>query len=249
MTEEVKYLFSGDCALTMEFGNEINPQTNNRVRKVVDLLEKTNINGILDWIPTYRSILLRYNPLVISNYQLINELRRLENPKDQKEFIAPLVTEIPMVYGGQHGPDLEYVASHNNLSVEDVIRIHNEKNYLIYMMGFTPGFPYLGGMSESIATPRLKSPREKIPGGSIGIAGTQTGIYPIDSPGGWQLIGKTPVRLFDPDKKEPFLLRAGDYLRFVPINEEEFNQIELQVFQNDYKITRYSLKDGDHNAN
>jgi len=246
---EVKYLFSGDCALIMEFGNEISPQTNNRVRQVVDLLEKTNINGVLDWIPTYRSILLKYNPLVISNHQLINQLRSLEILRDQKEFSTPLITEIPIVYGGQYGPDLEYVANHNNLSVEDTIRIHSERNYLIYMMGFTPGFPYLGGMSESIATPRLTSPREKITGGSVGIAGSQTGIYPIDSPGGWQLIGKTPLKLFAPENKEPFLLKAGDYLKFVPISQEDYRQIELQVSRNEYIVKRYPLENGDHNAN
>lgn len=249
MSDGIKYLFSGDCALIMEFGNEINPQINNRVRQTVDLLEKENIEGILDWIPTYRSILIKYNPALISHEQLIDQLRSLENAQDKMEFSRPFITEIPMVYGGLYGPDLEYVASYNNLSVEEVIQIHSQRNYLIYMMGFTPGFPYLGGMSERIATPRLKSPREKIIGGSVGIAGSQTGIYPIDSPGGWQLIGKTPLRLFAPEKGEPFLLKAGNYLRFVPISEEEYSQIQLQVAQDEYKVKRYPLEDGDHNAN
>jgi KipI family sensor histidine kinase inhibitor len=248
MTGEVKYLFSGDCALIMEFGNEINPQINSRVRQVVDLLEQANIAGILDWIPTYRSILIKYNPAVISNHQLVDQLASLENIKDNKELSIPFVTEIPVIYGGAFGPDLEYVANHNNLSVKEVIQIHSERNYLIYMMGFTPGFPYLGGMSERIATPRLKSPRERIAGGSVGIAGNQTGIYPIDSPGGWQLIGKTPVKLFDPEKEEPFLLRAGDYLRFVPVTEEEYSQIELQISLNKYVVKRFSLEVGDYNA-
>ncbi|MDW7669929.1 MAG: 5-oxoprolinase subunit PxpB, partial [Bacillota bacterium] len=204
--------------------------------------------GILDWIPTYRSILIKYNPSVISNHQLINQLASLETIKDNKELSTPFITEIPVVYGGAFGPDLEYVANHNNLSVKEVIKIHSERNYLIYMKGFTPGFPYLGGMSERIATPRLKSPREKITGGSVGIAGNQTGIYPIDSPGGWQLIGKTPVKLFNPEKEEPFLLRAGDYLRFVPVTEEEYSQIELQISLNKYEVKRFSLEVGDNNA-
>lgn len=248
MAGEVKYLFSGDCALVMEFGNEINPYISSRVRQVVDLLEQAPITGILDWIPTYRSILIKYNPSVISNHQLVNQLASLENRKDSRELSTPFVTKIPVVYGGEFGPDLEYVAEHNNLSVKEIIHIHSERNYLIYMMGFTPGFPYLGGMSERIATPRLKCPREKIAGGSVGIAGSQTGIYPIESPGGWQLIGRTPVKLFDPEKEDPFLLKAGDYLRFVPVTEEEYSQIELEISLNKYEVKRVSLKVGDHSA-
>ena len=248
MTGEIKYLFSGDCALIMEFGNEINPETNRKVRDVVYLLEQANIAGILDWIPTYCSILIKYNPAVITNHQLVTQLASLENTKDHMELPTPFVTEIPVVYGGAFGPDVECVANHNKLSVKEVIEIHSGRDYLIYMMGFTPGFPYLGGMSKMIATPRLQSPREKITGGSVGIAGNQTGIYPIDSPGGWQLIGKTPVKLFDPKKEEPFLLSAGDYLRFVPVTEEEYSQIELQISLNEYVIKRFSLEVGDHHA-
>ncbi|MDW7685279.1 MAG: 5-oxoprolinase subunit PxpB [Bacillota bacterium] len=246
MTGKVRYLFSGDCALIMEFGNEINPQINSRIRQVADLLEQAPIAGILGWIPTYRSILIKYNPFVISNHQLIDQLSGLEDIKDIKALSTPFVMEIPVVYGGAFGPDLAYVADHNNLSETEVIQIHSERNYLIYMMGFTPGFPYLGGMSERIATPRLISPREKITGGSVGIAGSQTGIYPIDSPGGWQLIGKTPIKLFEPEKEEPFLLKAGDYLRFVPVTEEEYSQIELQISLNQYAVKRFPLEVGEY---
>ncbi|HHY76979.1 MAG TPA: 5-oxoprolinase subunit PxpB, partial [Clostridiales bacterium] len=151
------------------------------------------------------------------------------------------VVEIPTIYGGEYGPDIEFVAQHNNLTVDEVIEIHSSRNYLIYMLGFTPGFPYLGGMSEKIETPRLKTPRTKIPAGSVGIAGKQTGIYPIDSPGGWQLIGRTPVKLYDPLADPPVLLNAGDYVRFVPIDEKEYKSILKQVEENKYKVKITSL--------
>lgn len=210
----------------MEFGNEIHPQNNRCIREVVHMLEAEKIKGIIEWVPTYRSILIIYNPLIISYKKLIECLQELEKKKKGTDLPPPFVIKIPVLYGGEYGPDLEKVAAHNNLSEEEVIRIHSEKEYLIYMLGFTPGFPYLGGMSEKVATPRLKKPREKIPAGSVGIAATQTGIYPIDSPGGWQLIGRTPVRLFDPENKEPFLLKAGNYLKFVPISVDRYRKIE-----------------------
>ena len=131
----------------------------------------------------------------------------------------------PVLYGGEMGPDLEFVAQNAGKTVEEVIAIHSSTEYLIYMLGFTPGFTYLGGMSEEIATPRLATPRVKIPGGSVGIAGAQTGVYPIDSPGGWQLIGRTPVRMYDPDRAEPILPQAGQYIKFYPIDQAEFDRI------------------------
>ena len=140
------------------------------------------------------------------------------------EVPNPSTLEIPVVYGGEYGPDLEYVAEHNGISTEEVVEIHHSSSYLIYMLGFVPGFPYLGGMSEKIATPRLKSPRVAIPAGSIGIAGAQTGIYPLESPGGWQLIGRTPLKLFDPGKEDPFLPKPGHYLKFFPIEEKDFEK-------------------------
>ena len=246
MYEKIRFLPSGDCNLIMEFGKEINPQINNQIRKIINLLEKDRIHGLIEWIPTYRSILFTYNPSIVSFNSIIEFLQELENIKDEISFSPPLVTEIPTVYGGEYGPDLTYVAQHNGLSIEDVIAIHSGTDYLIYMLGFTPGFPYLGGMSEKIATARLESPREKITGGSVGIAANQTGIYPIGSPGGWQLIGKTPVRLFDPQLEEPFLLKAGDYLRFVPVNIEEYTEICEKLVTGEYRVKRYpQQRDGE----
>jgi len=138
------------------------------------------------------------------------------------------------LYGGEYGPDLEFVAQYNKLSVEEVIKIHTEKEYFIYMLGFSPGFPYLGGMSDKIATPRLEKPRIKVSEGSVGIAGGQTGIYPINSPGGWQIIGRIPVKLFEIKEKFPFLLKSGDYLKFYPINQKEFKEIKKKVEEGNY---------------
>ena len=142
---------------------------------------------------------------------------------------APRVVEIPTAYGGDFGPDLPFVASHNGLSEADVVSIHAGADYLVYMMGFSPGFPYLGGMSERIATPRLTTPRTVIPAGSVGIAQAQTGVYPVESPGGWQLIGRTPIPLFDASRHPPVIVEPGDSIRFVPIGADEYDAIAARA--------------------
>ena len=151
--------------------------------------------------------------------------------------------EIPVLYGGEYGPDLNYVAEYNHLTPEEVVRIHTSAEYLIYMLGFTPGFSYMGGMDERIATPRLESPRVLIPAGSVGIAGKQTGIYPIDSPGGWQLIGRTPVKLYDAHRDNPILLDAGLHVKFIPVDKSEFQRIESRIEQGRYHCHTYVKED------
>jgi KipI family sensor histidine kinase inhibitor len=148
------------------------------------------------------------------------------------------VVEIPVVYGGEYGPDLDFIISHTGLSRDEVIRRHSAPEYLIYMIGFVPGFTYLGGMPKELATPRLATPRQLIPGGSVGIAGEQTGIYPLDSPGGWQLMGRTPLNVFDAGRREPFLLAAGQYLKFVPIGEDEYRRVAEAVAAGGYEPKR-----------
>ncbi len=245
MYEKPRYLPSGDSALIIELGNSIEPQINRNIRQIVYLLEKEAIDGVVEWVPTYRSIMLLYDPAKIEYGQLVNKLEEIERRREDIKFPPPLVTEIPTAYGGEYGPDIEYVAEYNNISVERIIHVHSSTNYLIYMLGFTPGFVYLGGMDDGIATPRLETPRERITAGSVGIAGKQTGIYPIDSPGGWRLIGRTPVKLFDPDRDEPVLLKAGNYLRFIPIDTDEYREIEEAVRQKSYRVKTYPLKEGE----
>ena len=150
--------------------------------------------------------------------------------------------EIPVCYGGEYGPDIQNIADHAGLSVEEVIQIHTSRDYLIYMLGFLPGFTYLGGLDERIHTPRLANPRIRIPAGSVGIGGSQTGIYPMDSPGGWQLMGMTPVKTYDPDREVPILVEAGDYIRFVAIDEDEFHRIKELVDKNEYQCV---VREGD----
>jgi len=232
----LRYLVSGESAITLEVGNEISEKINLRVRQLSIAIEKAQITGITELIPTYRSIKIDYDPCKIKYKALIERLEILEKQLSVIDIEDPKVIEIPVLY---QGPDLKFVSEYNNISTNEVVRIHSSKEYLIYMLGFTPGFPYLGGMSETIATPRLEKPRSKIEAGSVGIAGSQTGIYPIESPGGWQLIGKTPLKLFNTKKEKPFLLESGNYLKFVPIDEEEFNMIKKSIEENRFQVKTY----------
>jgi KipI family sensor histidine kinase inhibitor len=237
MYQRARFLPAGDKALAVELGDSITPEINRKVRDLLVAIESQEIPGLVDLVPTYRSLLVYYDPLRLSLSDLEERLTALEQKLDQAPFKAPRVLEIPTLYGGDYGPDIGEVAEHNGLAPEEVIQIHSGAEYLVYMMGFTPGFPYLGGMSERIATPRLQTPRTAIPAGSVGIAEQQTGVYPIESPGGWQLIGRTPVQLFDPQRDPPVVVTAGDYVRFVPITEEAYHDIQQQVLAGSYQHT------------
>lgn len=236
--DSVRFLPAGDTSLSVEFGNEISVSINKQIRAFTIALEKSSIPGIVELIPTYRSLLVQYNPLEIGYDSLLFRLKGLLAQINQIEIPPSDVLEIPVLYGGDEGPDLAFVAQHNGLTPEEVIKIHTSTEYLIYMLGFTPGFTYLGGMDEKIATPRLETPRVKIPAGSVGIAGAQTGVYPIDSPGGWQLIGLTPVRMYDPTRSEPILPKAGEYIKFYAITRKEFDDIAAQEANGTYTCTR-----------
>ncbi|MDK9710620.1 5-oxoprolinase subunit PxpB [Acidaminobacter sp.] len=228
MENELRLAPSGDLALVASFGNEISEALNTKVRGLMLALEKVKVDGIVEMTPTYCSLMIHYDPLRIGYEALCGKVRDTLGALDDIELPEPMVIEIPTLYGGDYGPDLDYVAKHNGLTVDEVIKIHTSGTYRIYMLGFTPGFPYLGGMDERIATPRLETPRTKIAGGSVGIAGAQTGIYPIDSPGGWQIIGRTPVALYDPLSDEPILLKAGESIRFVPIDQATFDRLSRE---------------------
>jgi len=236
MYDKVKYSPAGDSSLTMEFGNEISVEVNKKIRNTINAIENNPPKGLTELVPTYRSIQVLYDPMVVDFKEMVISLEDILNLVTDGQVDNYRIVEIPTCYGGEFGPDLEFVAKHNNLEVDEVIEIHSGSDYLLYMLGFTPGFGYLGGMSEKIATPRLQVPRTTIPAGSAGIAATQTGIYPIDSPGGWQLIGRTPVKLYDPLNEPPVLLNAGDYVRFIPITIEEYNEIKDQVNKNEYHV-------------
>jgi len=150
----------------------------------------------------------------------------MEDKRSQISIPPPQTVEIPVCYGGEYGPDIDFVAQTHHLTTENVTELHVRQKYRIYMIGFTPGFPFLGGLPQKLHTPRLKTPRNLVPEGSVGIANNQTGIYPVASPGGWQLIGRTPLRLFAPERSHPFLYQTGDYLKFKPISAEEYKALD-----------------------
>lgn len=217
----------GDCAISIDFGQVIDPKINRQIRQVIEQIKVLQLDGIIELVPTYCALLVQYDAMVYTYSDIckILEPTLQESVTDSANELVTIV-EIPTVYGGEFGPDLGFVASHNHLSEAEVVSIHSGTDYLVYMLGFIPGFTYLGGMDPRIATPRLSSPRTLIPAGSVGIAGEQTGTYPSDSPGGWQIIGRTPVTMYDMSKKQAALLQAGDYVRYVPIDENEFHRIK-----------------------
>ncbi len=234
--DEPRFLSGGDRAVFIEFGDVIDPEANQRVIALKLAVETARIRGVVELVPTYRSLLVYFEPLQISASELRETICRLHHSAAVHEPPRRKLVKIPVAYGGEFGPDLKVVAKHNNLRAEEVIQIHCRARYLIYMLGFMPGFPYLGGLSPEIATPRKTTPRLKTPAGSVGIAGNQTGIYPIESPGGWQIIGRTPLKLFEPSREPPALLQAGDYLTFVRITPQEFTAIEKGIRNGTYKL-------------
>jgi KipI family sensor histidine kinase inhibitor len=235
--EQPLFLPAGDVAIVVEFGDEIDPAINRRVQDLASAIDATPVAGVFDLMPTYRSLLVYYDPSKTTYGGLTDDLRRLADRRSSAAVSSRRTVHIPTMYGGECGPDIEFVASSAGLSVAEVIEIHSGQDYLIYAMGFAPGFPYLGGLSRRLETPRLQTPRTAIPAGSVGIAGTQTGIYPLDSPGGWQLIGRTPLRMFDPNREPPVPYQSGDYIRFVPIaSQREYDAIRQADGKGEYRI-------------
>ncbi len=227
MYKEVVYKACGDRALLMELSDAIEPACNEKIGLMVKRLESRGVKGLTEILPTYRSILFYYDPMLTDYYAFQAEIKKIYDDLGVGASEANYrILHIPVLYGGDMGPDLGFVADHNGLSREEVIKIHTEPEYLVYMLGFTPGFSYLGGLDPRIFTPRLETARLKIAKGSVGIADKQTGIYPIESPGGWRLIGRTPIDLYDPEKDPPVLLRAGDHLKFKSIDPDEYRALE-----------------------
>jgi KipI family sensor histidine kinase inhibitor len=205
----------GDAALLVRLGDEIDPAINQRVHALVALVRHGAPDGVIETVPAYATLLIHYDPLILSYVEIHRWLNERLDQLPASERRAPQSVEVPVRYGGEYGVDLPFVADFHHLSVDEVIRIHSGRTYTIYMMGFTPGFPYMGRLDDAIVTPRLDVPRTRVPSGTVAIAGSQTGIYPIDSPGGWRLIGHTSLRVFDPQSGSPFLFSPGDQVRFV----------------------------------
>lgn len=225
---KTKYTCSGDRAITVEFGDKISETVSRRVSAMKREVERRRIYGVEEVVQTYRSLLIYYDP--IRGYrELEKELIEIERMLETEERTPERTVEIPVLYGDEFGPDIEAVSRHCGLPVDEVVKRHAEGRYLVHMIGFTPGFPYLGGLDESISAPRRDTPRLKVMKGSVGIAGVQTGIYPIESPGGWNIIGRTPLKLYSTDREVPVLLEPGDYVSFKSIDRDEYERLENMV--------------------
>lgn len=210
-----KLLPLGDSSLLIQFGDEIDFTVNQRVHALASLMEGSPIQGIIETVPAYATLLVHYDPLVLSFTQLKNHLRTKIDFVEEISNRKRSRVDVPVRYGGEFGMDLESVAVELELSVADIIRLHSETIYMVYMMGFTPGFPYMGKLPDKLVLSRLETPRTRVPAGTVAIAGSQTGIYSIDSPGGWRLIGWTPLQLFHPESESPFLFAPGDEVKFI----------------------------------
>lgn len=224
-----RVLPAGDAAVTVEFGEAIDPEVNDRVLAFARGVEELALSGVIETVPTYRSATVYFDPSLVDAGSLAQRFQTLAETLPPPISQGRRTVEIPVVYGGEFGPDLAEVATFARLPVELAIALHASVRYRIYMLGFTPGFPYLGPVPDMLAMPRLAEPRTRVPAGSVGIAGSQTGIYPIESPGGWRLIGRTPLRLYDPARPQPFLLEAGDRVQFKPISREEYDRMAARA--------------------
>ncbi|MFC3198447.1 5-oxoprolinase subunit PxpB [Parapedobacter deserti] len=218
----MKYLPLNEYAVTVYFGELPDEETRSEIARLDAALQARPFPGLVEAVPAYVSLTVYYDALQVNRQQVIRFLEELSQTAENTEAPEGMTVNIPVCYGGQYGPDLSFVADHNALSEAEIIDIHSSATYRVHMIGFMPGFPYLGGMSPRIAAPRMATPRPQVLAGSVGIAGEQTGVYPFTSPGGWQLIGRTPFRLFDIRRPSPSLLTAGQLVRFCPIDTETF---------------------------
>lgn len=226
----------GDCAMLITVGDTVDRDTQRRVRAIYERLQQAPVPGQLECVPAFASIVVHYDPARAgarlpdtAPYDVVAAAAQSTiDDVGQWPAGAERVVEIPVSYGGEFGPDLEDVARAHGMTPEQVIGEHSCGEYFVYMLGFLPGFPYLGGLSERIATSRRATPRALVPAGSVGIGGSQTGVYSMDSPGGWNIIGRTPLALFSPDRPDPTLLHAGDTVRFRAIDAEEFARLRAE---------------------
>jgi len=209
----------GDRSLLVEIGEKISADVNRRVQELMLRLQQANLPGVCELAPSYRSLLVVFDPLTIAPEKLKAAITDVAARPGGSELPQAKLITVPVFYGGDYGPDLEWVAGHLGISTEEVIRLHTETVYRVYMIGFTPGYPYMGELPAALAVPRRSTPRTRVPKGSVGMAQRQTGIYPVESPGGWQIIGWTPIELFDPKRQMPSLLEMGDRVKFESVRQ------------------------------
>jgi KipI family sensor histidine kinase inhibitor len=230
---------ASERSLCVEFEQTISPEVNDRVQNLARSLRDKPVFGVLDIVPSYASLLVCFDPMRISSSRLTGKLKRRAKKLKNATLGVRATVYIPVCYQGDFAPDMKTVCAHTGFSAAEIIERHTKPVYRIYMLGSMPGFPYLGGLDPALETPRLKTPRTKIPAGAVGIGGAQTGIYPLESSGDWQLIGQTPVKPYDPLRaNNPVLYGAGDAIVFYPVSVSEYESIAREVAQNVFVCKR-----------
>lgn len=229
MSDYPRVRWAGEAALTIELGEGLDASTNDRVLALAEAIEARSICGVREVVPAYRSATIYIDPLLRDGDRLASELLDLLNSAPTCRPTPPRLVEIPVCYGGEEGPDLEELSRLTGRSPAEVVALHHSVTYRVYMIGFLPGFPYLGTVPPALRVPRLAEPRRKVAAGSVAVAGEQSGVYPIESPGGWRILGRTPLRLFDPSRPHPCLLAPGDQVRFVPIDRHAFQHLSAHA--------------------
>ena len=218
----------GDSAILLKFDQKIDPDINQKVVSVVNSLTSNPIKGVTGWIPAYCSLMVSYDPMVIHYDQLESQLEEMSSAPSGPAK-APREFNIPVCYGGEFGVDLEEVSKETSLSIKEIIDIHTSTQFRVYMLGFIPGFVYMGSIPPELNCSRKTTPRLKVPSRSVGLAGQQTGIYPTEAPGGWQIIGRTPFNIIDLSQTNPFLFEAGDSIRFNSIDQDEYKRMRVDA--------------------
>ena len=226
---------AGDQALSVELGDEISVEVNTRVRALEFLLQDQAVPGVMETVPSFRALLVYYDPRVVDYERLTKTLAELGGQADRVVLPPPRTVELPCCYDSELGLDLLAAAEWLGLTPGELVRLHAGARYHLYFLGFTPGLPYIGGVPERIQLPRLQTPRVKVPPGSVGLGGAQCCIYSVESPGGYWILGRTPLRLYDPEAPDPILLRGGDQVTFRPIDRPEFDKIEAEVAARTYQ--------------
>jgi inhibitor of KinA len=216
---------ASDQSLLISFGRQINLEAHQHVLKLLGLLQDEPIDAIRNLHPAYCSLLIKFDPLGLDHEQLQAALLPYLDRMEEAPIPEPRQIEIPVCYGGEFGPDLTELAAMHGMTPEQAIELHSSSNYIVYFLGFVPGFAYLGGLHPALASPRLETPRATVPQGSVGIGGNQTGVYPMATPGGWRLVGRTPVAMFRPDRPQMNVLQIGDRVRFQPISKDQFAEL------------------------
>ena len=236
---EAKFLLTGDCSLSVQMGEEISLAVNQRVRMLFLNLTRYPIEGIREMVPTYASLMIHYQPEVLRFEVLKAEIVKRLDHLDSAEKESRMVKEIPICYGGELGPDLENCAAFEKVSVEEFIRMHSQHEYYSYMLGFAPGHAYMARFEEPFHFKRRESPRVRISGGSIVVQLNLSNLIPFDQPCGWNIVGATPLTICDYQKEDPFLVHAGDWVKYVPVSRKEFDAIKEEVKRGMYRLRTY----------